>query len=48
MTLSMRLLNDVTVAIGTARSRTAVLFTVFCTKSAMVGISSRHNALGCV
>ena len=39
MTDWTRVLNDVTVAIGTARSRTAVLFTVFCTKSAMFGIS---------
>ncbi|MDI3507767.1 MAG: hypothetical protein PWQ69_1747 [Methanomicrobiaceae archaeon] len=35
MTPSTRVLNDVTVAIGVVSSRTAVLFTVFCTKSAM-------------
>jgi len=39
MTIWMRLLNDVTSAIGTEMSRTADLFTVFWTKSAMVGYS---------
>jgi hypothetical protein len=29
MTLSMRFVNDVTLAMGTVRSRTAVLFTVY-------------------
>jgi len=40
MTVWMRLSNDVTSAMGTVRFRTAVLFMVFCTKSAMVGYSS--------
>jgi len=40
MTIWMRVFNDVTSAIGTERSRTADLFTVFWTKSAMVGYSS--------
>ncbi|KAF5048443.1 hypothetical protein DSECCO2_450120 [anaerobic digester metagenome] len=46
MTLSTRVLNDVTSAIGTARSRTADLFTVFCTKSAM-GFFSCTTLGGC-
>jgi hypothetical protein len=37
--ISTRVLNDVTSAIGTVRSRSAVLLTVVCTKSAMVGSS---------